>query len=374
MTPGVDKEAAGLLAHALIKNRGMTRLPTDRRQRGTHFDAASPHGKLHLKYISQHGTRYSCQSMPPQKLGEEEKTYRERCMSTLAICMQELILRLHQPPSDHAADSNRRWLRAVSDELANYRRRFPLESHLPQQQELLLQYASIFTAAQQAWLPRGTNLFEGGATKPAGFRERVAANSGRLSDARVLLSDSEISTLQLSPCEFCGATQKGADAYCHIARLGKGPYVAGNVASSCGKCYKTRYGLPPATYRQYARRITAHMEGRPSLPLRPRAPGDLTNGSSRQCATMRRRAGDICPTAPPISCEDYFAATSKPCYLCGTTAVPRGLDRNGPCYDLKTTGSCCYQCNAMKRAVSLDKFMRHMTSVGAKNKDKKRRS
>lgn len=54
-----------------------------------------------------------------------------------------------------------------------------------------------------------------------------------------------------------------------------------------------------------------------------------------------------------------------PCYYCGDTARPHGLDRmnNEPFYDLTNTLACCSSCNAMKSKTPFSAFLAQVQTI-----------
>jgi hypothetical protein len=54
-----------------------------------------------------------------------------------------------------------------------------------------------------------------------------------------------------------------------------------------------------------------------------------------------------------------------PCYFCGDTSKPNGIDRlnNEPFYDMTNTLPCCGVCNGMKSKLSLHDFLTRVQKI-----------
>lgn len=61
----------------------------------------------------------------------------------------------------------------------------------------------------------------------------------------------------------------------------------------------------------------------------------------------------------PITLEEFSRLRDKPCFYCGDSGVPNGLDRvdNSLGYLIENVVPCCSQCNVMKLDYDLESFL-----------------
>ena len=69
--------------------------------------------------------------------------------------------------------------------------------------------------------------------------------------------------------------------------------------------------------------------------------------------------------------EDFEKLTSGNCAYCGDSRSPLGIDRidNSKGYTLENSTSCCKICNYMKKNLSVENFISHITKIYSHDKN-----
>jgi len=90
------------------------------------------------------------------------------------------------------------------------------------------------------------------------------------------------------------------------------------------------------------------------------------NGKYRQIQNRAKRFNE----GIDITLENFKKIVSASCIYCGETEKPRGIDRidNTRGYIKENSASCCKTCNFMKKALTKEQFLEHITKIYKYNK------